>query len=155
MLNIGIVDVTGMDAKATAKYGKGDLALEMTLRYTFQRAVDHTTPGSRTWGNQIPYVPLHSGSIDLLAEWRRWHFSWETLVTGERWSRTANIPDYHIDAWSISNAALSREIPLGTKRKQALNLGLCFNNVFNRSSDIVQGYPMPGFNFKGTIGYSW
>ena len=50
MLNIGKVDVTGLDAKVLLgrSLGAADRRAELTLRYTFQRALDHSTPGSLT-----------------------------------------------------------------------------------------------------------
>ena len=45
-------------------------ALGATLRYSFQRALDHSDPESLVYGNQIPYIPRHSGSVSLAARWR-------------------------------------------------------------------------------------
>ncbi len=144
MLNIGIVDVLGVDIKARTGFHEGDWQGVLTLRYTFQQALDHSDPASLTWGNQVPYIPRHSGSGDLLLGWRKWSFCWESTFTGERWSRSANIPDYRLAPWSISDAALSYTLDLS--RRLALDLSLRCNNLFNQRYQIVQGYPMPGFN---------
>ena len=58
MLNLGLVDVTGLDARSETTWEQGDWALTIVLRYSLQQALDHSTPGSQIWGNQIPYVPL-------------------------------------------------------------------------------------------------
>ena len=161
MLNIGKVDVTGLDSKVLLgrSLGSEDRRADLTLRYTFQRALDHTTPGSLTWGNQIPYIPLHSGGIDLNLTWDDWTLAWDTTLTGERWSRTANIDDYRIAPWPLSDATVSYKFLLygldSRGRIPELNLGLCLNNIFNQSYQIVQGYPMPGFNILLTAEYSW
>ena len=149
MLNIGTVDVTGLDFKAYFSYKTNELNLNATTRYSFQRALDHSTPNSQTYGNQIPYIPLHSGSLSLDARWRIWSFSWDTTITGSKWSRTANIPDYYIAPWSISDASISCSV------LPELNVGLNLNNLFNTHYQIVQGYPMPGFNAFLTIEYKW
>ena len=167
MLNIGKVDVTGLDAKVLLGHslGAADRRAELTLRYTYQRALDHSTPGSLTWGNQIPYIPLHSGGMDLALKWEDWSFTWDTTLTGERWSRTANTDDYRIAPWSLSDATISRHfvlyalsgngVPRRSGRIPELNLGLALNNIFNQSYQIVQGYPMPGFNIMLTAEYCW
>ena len=159
MLNIGKVDVTGLDVKAEADYSKGRWSLGAVFRYTFQRALDHSTPGSQTWGNQIPYIPLHSGSISLSAAWEDWSLDWDTLLTGGRWSRTANTPDYYVAPWSTSDVSLSRMFLLtGWKGRHIipeLRAGITCRNLFDRSYQVVQGYPMPGIHGLLFIELNW
>lgn len=154
MLNIGKVDIGGLEARAEGSYAQGDWTLLSTLRYTFQRAVDHSDAGSATWGNQIPYIPLHSGSVDFSLLWRKWSFSWNTVLTGGRWSRTANTDDYYIAPWSTTDVSLARTIrfrtPKGRSRAPELSLALNLNNIFNQYYQIVQGYPMPGFHLTAS-----
>ena len=145
MLNIGLVDITGLDVKASGAWRRGAWTVEGTLRYSFQRALDHSTPGSQTWGNQIPYIPRHSGAVDVSARWKDWAVSWNTVFTGSRWSRSANIPDYYIAPWSISSVAVQRTL----QRKWCF--GLACDNLFNTPYQIVQGYPMPGINVRLTV----
>jgi len=172
MLNIGIVDITGLDVSASGRLKAGEWQMGATLRYTYQRALDHSVISSEAekspnYGNQIPYVPRHSGSIDLDASWRSWSLTWNTVLTGERWSRSANTADYRIDPWSTSDAAVKWEKDLSTALEmtrgkvgmtrgkvgiKTLSLSLHVNNIFNRRYQIVQGYPMPGTNVMLTIG---
>ena len=159
MLNIGRVDVTGLDAKADAIFTLDNWTVDLTLRYAYQEALDHSEAGSRTWGNQIPYIPLHSGGAEFAAAWKDWSFTWDTTVTGGRWSRTANIPDYYIAPWSASDASVFRKFAMpalrGREKVPELTLGLNLNNIFNQSYEIVQGYPMPGLNLMLSAGFSW
>lgn len=148
MLNIGIVDITGLDTKADLSFKAGEWNADLTLRYSFQQALDHSAPGSQTWGNQIPYIPLHSGGLDFAASWKRWSLAWNTTVTGERWSRSANIDDYRIAPWSISDLALSYGF-----EKPDIRISLNCNNIFDRPYQIVQGYPMPGRNIMAGLEY--
>ena len=160
MLNIGKVDITGLDLKADASWASGDWYLNLILRYSFQQALDHTQPGSQTWGNQIPYIPLHSGGLEFTARWRGWAFCWNTVLTGERWSRSAHTADYHIDPWTVSDLAFSKEIGLKKPGRDAqgrpqLLLSLSCNNLFDQRYQIVQGYPMPGFNAFLSASFRW
>ena len=147
MLNIGKVDVTGLDVKAEAGYD-GPFEAKAVLRYTYQRALDHSTPDSQTWGNQIPYIPLHSGSIGLAFSFEQWHLNWDTALTGARWSRSANTSDYYVAPWSTSDVSLSRKF-------YRWKVGVVCKNIFNRSYEIVQGYPMPGINGMITLEFEW
>ena len=148
MLNIGLADITGADVKASGAWQRGAWTVEGTLRYTFQQALDHSVPDSRTWGNQIPYIPLHSGAVDLSARWKSWGLSWNTTITGGRWSRTANTPDYYIAPWSISSVTVQ-------KKWSQVNLTLTCDNIFNTPYQVVLGYPMPGIGLQLAVEYNW
>ncbi len=150
MLNIGIVDVTGLEWKGEVLYDKREWKMEGSLRYSLQHALDHSVPGSQTYGNQIPYIPLHSGSLDLSAGWRDWSVVWDTLVTGGRWSRTANTADYYIAPWTTSDVELARCFRLRNSDIH-LNAALRCSNIFNAQYQIVQGYPMPGRTLIGSL----
>lgn len=153
MLNIGKVDIAGLDAKADITYQNNELLLNLLLRYTFQQALDHSSEDSQTWGNQIPYIPRHSGGVDFTAKWKDWAFNWNTILTGGRWSRTANIADYYIKPWTTTDLSFSKSFAF--KDKQVLKATVNCNNLFNQHYQIVQGYPMPGTNLMATIEYSW
>ncbi len=148
MLNIGLADITGADVKASGSWQRGAWSMEGTLRYTFQQALDHSVPDSQTWGNQIPYIPLHSGAVDLSARWKEWALSWNTTLAGSRWSRTANTPDYYIAPWSISSVAVQ-------KKWSQVNLTLTCDNILNTPYQVVQGYPMPGISVRLSAEYKW
>ena len=139
MLNIGLADITGLDVKGTVSRRFGEVSALLTLRYSLQQALDHSTPGSLTWGNQVPYIPLHSGSVDLELNWQAWALAWNTSLCGERWSRSANTADYHLAPFSLSDVALSWQ-------RAQYRVGLQVRNVFGMSYQVVQGYPMPGLN---------
>ena len=148
MLNIGLVDISGLDIKAEGSYARDHWKAALALRYSYQQALDHSTPGSQTWGNQIPYIPLHSGSACLQLDWKAWTLSWDTSLCGGRWSRSANTADYYLEPWSLTDASLSRT----WKRLRA---GLHLRNVFNKAYQVVQGYPMPGTNWLLSLEYNW
>ncbi len=159
MLNVGLADITGVDLKAGAGWSSGDWDLRLTGRYCFQLALDHSARGSRTYGNQIPYIPRHSGSVSLLARWRRWSVGWDSVFTGERWSRTANIPDYHIAPWSVTDISLERRILLPRfahrTSQSSLVAAVRCTNLFNCRYEIVQGYPMPGLGAAASVTFAW
>ena len=158
MLNIGRADVTGIDAKAEGGLTRGDWQGLLTLRYCFQQALDHSTPGSQTYGNQIPYVPRHSGSASLTVRWRDWSFCWDSSFSGEKWSRSANTADYRIAPWRLHDASLSKRIALPEKMPRSsrgMTIRLRISNVAGADYEIVQGYPMPRRNALLSIEYHW
>ena len=153
MYNIGRVDITGANAALTLRYGapapSGALHGGLSIRYTYQRALDRTNASSLTYGNQIPYVPRHSATLSADVSWRAWSAEWTTLLTGRRYSSSANLPEYLIAPWSTSDLRVSyrfADISGGRPAPVPLTLGLSLNNLFNQVYEIVRGYPMPGFN---------
>ncbi len=168
MLNVGLVDITGADVKASVSWHSGPWRASGTLRYSFQQALDHSIRNSQTWGNQIPYIPRHSGSVSVGFGWRDLSFTWDSSFTGSRWSRTANTPDYYLPPWSLSSAALQYTLhfpgrgadgpsglPGAPSAGRSLLLGLMVDNVFNTPYQIVQGYPMPGLNVRLSVSFRW
>ena len=107
--------------------------------------------------------------VDASVVWKGWSFVWNTLFTGTRWSRTANIPEYEIRPWTLTDLRLGKELLLPRRKARAasevgaaaranepsLALGVSFNNIFNQSYQIVQGYPMPGFNMMFSVTFKW
>ena len=148
MLNIGRVDIAGLDARLEGGLTIGEVRLNGTLRYSFQLALDHSNPDKPTYGCQIPYAPVHSGSVFLQAGWRGWSLSWDSSVTGHRWSTTSNSPDYYLPPWSISDVRIGKSFG-------PLMAGLRVGNIFNTQYQIVKGYPMPGINLSGNLELSF
>ncbi len=159
MLNIGRADISGADARADLSFRRGDWTGSLTLRYSFQQALDHSREGSPSWGCQIPYIPRHSGGIEALVGWKGWTIAWSTLLTGSRWSRSAATADYYLPPWSISSLSLDKTFCLPPLRGRSiapqLQAGVVCDNLFNRPYQLVQGYPMPGRNILVTVTYSW
>ncbi|MBR1926369.1 MAG: TonB-dependent receptor, partial [Bacteroidales bacterium] len=105
-----------------------------------------------TWGGQIPYIPLHSGSVNLFGELSGWRTDVTFFATGERYTTSANLPAYRIAPWTTLDAALSKDIALSSN---ALTLKLCLNNLLNEQYEIVDNYPMPGFNCRFSVKFSF
>ena len=144
MYNLGRVEVLGADL--TAEYTKKSGTVEFGLvgRYTFQRSRDKSDKEALTWNGQIPYIPLHSGSVNLYGEHGGWRLDITAFMTGERFTTSANLPAYRLSPWTTLDAALSKNL---TVARNDLTLKLCLNNLLDQQYEIVDNYPMPGFNF--------
>ena len=157
MMNFGKVDIDGAALNASFSWDKnkrGDtrpdaLAWDLTVRYTCQRAVNRLEPYA---GNQIPYIPLHSGSVSASVAWKGWRADWTSSFTGLRYSTAANTPDYEVAAFSLSDMRLEKRFggysePDKRHRPAEYRLRLSLNNVFDSRYEVVQHYPMPGRHF--------
>lgn len=149
MLNLGKVDILGVDvsAAATCLLPCG-LRLDARLSYTYEQAEDVTSRANTYYGDQIPYIPWHSGSAIINASWRGFELDYSFIYTGERYDATENIPQNHVPEWYTSDIALSYNCRLGGVKAR---LTAEVNNVFNQQFEVVKCYPMPGTNYKFTL----
>jgi len=146
MSNIGLVKIKGIDLKARADWEVSeDTRLSTKLVYTFQRAQDFTNPGDIYYEDQIVYIPKHSGSFILQADYKAWQLNFSQIYTGERYNAKTNIPENYVQPWYTSDIGLSRII---TWHKWMLKATCMVNNVLNQYYDVVQSFPMPGRNYK-------
>ena len=161
MYNIGHTRTTGAEGMFGWEYSSSDRhpAAEagrktgwqcgMTVRYTFQRATDVSSPDSQTYGGQIPYIPRHSGSVSATVSWHGWRADYSFIFTGVRYTSSANLRSTMMPPWATHDISLSKAIPAG------LTFRLTVNNILNRQYEIVPNYPMPRCNFFLAIGYSF
>ena len=151
MVNLGKVEIRGADIALQADWSVGNsLSMACRLNYTYQQAQDYTDPADTYYGNQIPYIPWHSGSATLNLNWRLWEANYSFIYTGERYSSRANIPVNYVLPWYTSDFSVARSVSIG---KGKLKATLEVNNLFNQQYEVVICYPMPGINFKGIIQY--
>ena len=151
MLNLGYVEILGVDASAQLQWKFGPVAVNTRLNYTYQEAQDRTDPTSEWYGGQIPYIPWHSGSVVVGGVWRDWDLNYSFIYTGERYESRANTPANHAQPWYTSDMSLSRNIRF---RRSSLRVTLEVNNIFNQQYEVVQCYPMPGTNFKVKLNWT-
>lgn len=149
MVNLGRVDIVGVDVSAQASWAfPGGVRLDARLSYTYEQAEDVTSRANTYYGDQIPYIPWHSGSAIVNASWRGFELDYSFIYTGERYDATENIPQNHVPEWYTSDIALSYNFRLGGVKTR---LTAEVNNVFNQQFEVVKCYPMPGTNYKFTL----
>lgn len=151
MVNLGNVEIRGIDASARAGFRFGQVVLDARLSYTYQKAQDFTDSQSPWYGGQIPYIPWHSGSAILGGSCRGWDWNYSFIYTGERYEAVANIPENYSQPWYTHDMSLSRSFRW---KRTEVRITAEINNIFNQQYEVVQCYPMPGTNFKIKINLS-
>ena len=148
MLNLGLVEIWGVElsAESVMKFGNVDGALR--LNYTYQKACDFTDRDDSYYGDQIPYIPLHSGSVAGRLSWRGWDLNYSFIYTGERYNAQENIPQNYEQPWYTHDASLVWNLPLKSVK---CRVGLEVNNIFDQDYEVILNYPMPGRNYKVTL----
>ena len=145
-MNLGLVDVKGLDVKGTLDWQWQQSALSVTLTYSLQKAVDRTDPDNpKTYNHQIPYTPRHSGGATLYFKTRWINAGYNCMLVGERYSMQQNSDDSRLPAYADQGLTIDRtfELPIGDLRLQAQVL-----NLFDVQYEVVRSYPMMGRNYR-------
>lgn len=149
MLNLGVVDIKGMDATALITVEPThNLFLTLRGQYTFQRAIDVTNPADNYYRHQIPYIPRHSGAAVFNASWRGWGLNYSWLYVGERYNQQENIRYNYTQPWYTSDVSVSKDFHI---KKVTLRGLIEINNLLSQDYDVIINYPMPKRNFRFTI----
>lgn len=149
MLNLGLVDIRGVDLSALATINLVD-ELELTFRaqYTYQRAIDITDPSDNYYRDQIPYIPHHSGSAVINASWRGWGMNYSYIYVGERYNQQENIRYNYTQPWYTSDISLSKDFAINNVKLRGL---IEVNNLLSQNYDVILNYPMPKRNYRITL----
>lgn len=152
MLNLGRVHIKGVDVEAEAVcVPMRELAVAGRIQYTYQQARDVTNPSQSYYGDQIPYIPWHSGSAIVSVSYRDFDFNYSFIYTGERYSQQENIPVNHMEPWYTSDVSMAYKLRL---RNAAVRLTFEINNLFSQDYDVIINYPMPKRNYALAVDVS-
>ena len=104
MLNLGKVDIRGVDVQATATFRLPlEIGLMTKVQYTYQEAIDITNPSDNYYRDQIPYIPWHSGSAILGLTYKDWGLNYSFVYVGERYNQQENIEYNYVQPWYTSD----------------------------------------------------
>ena len=149
MLNLGLVDIRGIDVTGLLTLNPcGNLYVTLRGQYTFQRAIDITSPADNYYRHQIPYIPRHSGSAVANAQWRGWGLNYSWIYVGSRYNQQENIRYNYTQPWYTSDVSLSKDFRLG---KVGLRGLIEVNNLLSQDYDVILNYPMPKRNYRFTL----
>ena len=175
MLNLGLVKINGVDVNAQLHFVLPmDFYLTAKAQYTYQTAIDITDPNDSYYGDQIPYIPWHSGSaVGMFGwqnDWQQYGLNYSFIYVGERYNQQENIiynytqPWYTHDLsvfgeWNIQPISHSRKAasnsPKGVRYPIILRVALDINNLLSQDYDVIINYPMPKRNFKCTVSITY
>ena len=154
MLNLGVVKINGVDAKGDFSFF---LPLRFVLRtrlsYTYQKAIDVTNPNDIFYMHQIPYIPLHSGSVVLGLEWTskrgdHYGFNYSFIYVGERYGQQENSIYNYVQPWYTHDLSVYGEWGI---KPVWLKANFELNNMLGQDYEVIQNYPMPKQNIRCTV----
>lgn len=144
MVNLDKVNIKGAEFQTESTWKFKNLVNTLKANYTYEKALDLTKTGY-TYRHQIPYIPVHSGSITLASDYKSWGTNYSFIYTGERYSQKANIRANYIPAWYTHDFAIHKNFQYS---KSQFKASIEVNNFLNQYYDVVLNYPMPGTNYR-------
>ncbi len=149
MMNYGKVHITGIDANAHILAQVHPLVkIGMMGSYSYQRAVDMTDPKSKSYKNQIPYTPLHSGAVSIFLKTKWLDFNYSFLIAGKRYCTPQNKELNSLPSYCDQSLSISKDYPI---HKILLGFKIELLNLLNAQYEIINNYPMPGRNIRITL----
>lgn len=115
----------------------------IAINYSFQRAMNLSTPGESTYKNQLPYTPYHLVNANVGVNKHAWGIYYNHLFSSVRFYNNNNnlYGDEYLPAYGLADLSV---IYKGKYKSLPLMLSAELNNLYNQNYVVVRGYPMPG-----------
>lgn len=146
MVNLGIVDITGLDIALDLKQKISDnYILTLGWNHSYQRALDITNPDAAEYKNQIAYAPrvYGSGRIGFSTPYGKLAFA--NIWSGHRYVTGHNIVENDLPGYSDQSVSYEKVF---NPKKCSLRFRAEILNIMNMNYDIVRNFPMPGRSFR-------
>ncbi|MNE46911.1 Vitamin B12 transporter BtuB [compost metagenome] len=101
---------------------------------------------------QIPYTPVHSGSVIAGLDYKNIGFNYSYIYTGERYDQSANIAANYVQPWYTHDVAFQYHKAINQKNIRFL---VEINNLLNQTYAVITNFPMPGRSYRLTLSYSY
>ena len=147
MLNIGKVDIKGIDAGLHFVFKQlGQFDITANFSYTFQKALDVSDPKSVKYKTQLPYTPEHSGSMNINVSYKKIAFSYNAILSSYRYRLGDQVPGNLVKGWNSHDFSIS--YAFASKKYWDYKFLAEANNIYNQQYEIIKYYPMPRFNYR-------
>lgn len=149
MLNLGEVDIRGMDLAAKTQVRTfGTTRAVVAVNYTFQEALDVTDPASSVYLDQIPYTPRHSLSFNMGFDDRRWAVFVNQTYASHRYYLSENLPEHYVPGFFVTDLSGRYRFRLSGNQ---LTTSLEINNLTDTDYAFIRSFPMPGRSYRFSI----
>ena len=151
-VNVAAVNSKGVEASVDSylALGKGKIHLSALYSYTDAAGSVSGAGNDGADGKQLIYVPRHRGSFRISYDARRIRISTTTSLNGLQYTdpmNTITLPGY-----SVTGLAATYSMNIGSS---LMEVTLRSDNVFNRSYQKIEHYPMPGRSFSAGLRYNF
>ena len=149
IINYGEVKINGIDVQTMFRtYLPNSIDLTIRGTYSYQKAVDATDKTSQTYNHQIPYTPIHSGSLFISIVHPFIDIAYTINFVGNRYALAENIDRNLLKPYQDHSLTISKDFYLN---KHKINIGLSCLNLYGVQYEVVRYYPMPQRQFRINI----
>lgn len=146
MVNFGKVHISGLDITLATGFSLPyDMNISLSAAYTLQKAIDLTDSTSKSYKDQLPYTPMHSGNAAITFKTPYVTVGYSLVGVGKRYYMAQNLPVNEIAGYVEQNLTLSREFRL---KNVSLDVRAELNNLADKQYDVIKYYPMPGRSWR-------
>jgi vitamin B12 transporter len=143
MQNIGRVKIKGLDATLHLLFKEiSGVQLSSNISYTFQQALDISDATLTSFKTQLPYTPMHTGSVNVNAQYKKATLSYNVLASSYGYRQGDAIAENLLQGWS------SHDVSFAYTLKENYKIVAEANNFLNNQYEIIRYYPMPRFNYR-------
>lgn len=164
--NVKNVHAYGIEIKGNTSFTPWrDWKFDINASYSLTPSVnvgEKMSEADNSIGKQLPYIPRHSASGTIRAEWKSWAILYKVFFYSRRFTMTSNAVSLtgNLPAYSVSNLTLEKTIKLAKSPKHShtppsLQFKLAINNLFNADYLSVLSRPMPGTNFEFFLSFTY
>jgi vitamin B12 transporter len=145
IINLGRVDITGTDAalKAQTRVDNG-WRESLSVNYSYQYAIDVSSPDDSYYRQQIPYTPKNTLAINGGLDYKEFGLYYNQIVSSSRYYLSQSLPENLVSGYGVSD--LSAVYKFSAYKIPAV-LAAHIDNLFNENYVIVRSFPMPGRSF--------
>ena len=149
--NIKAVNVKGLETSVDLSGNAGTIGYKMKGSYALTRSVnlqESPNPEDKSYGKQLPFIPVHSANYVLNIDYRKWSFAYLWNFYSERYTTTSNYTNSGRDVlypYFMSQAGLNKKFEF---KDYLVELNFKIYNLFNEKYRSVLQRPMPGRNFQ-------
>ena len=152
-INVGRVTGRGVEAEATVSQRLGRrVTLTATANYSWQSCTNTTNDDSPYYGNQIAYVPEHTGSAALSLENPWVNISVHGHGMSHRYTNNEHYDGTRVAGYVEAGLTAYRAWRLGAG---TIELRADVKNIFDKQYELVAKYPMPGRSYQVSAKYSF
>jgi len=120
--------------------------LNLSMNYTFLDA-RNLSDEPNTYDKILVYRPKHSLNISVSSNWSVFTLKYDFQYIGQRYTNPANT--LYLEAYQTSDLVLSARLHYQDWQPQ---LSFQIRNIFDEQYEIIRYQPIPGREFRFTIG---
>ena len=154
MQNVERANIFGTDFKFGSTWEPAKhLRLSLDLNYSLQTARDISDSDSPTYNDQIAYIPVHTGNVDLSLKFKDIGLRLSNYTNSLRYALNENISNNEVDGFWVST--LSTHYSIKLKNKNNLTFRFTVKNLFNAQYAVIRSFAMPGRNYLIVLKYAF